>query len=80
MQEIREKHSTLSWDEVIVLAGKNKTNKSPEAPKFIGRNNPKEILNNGSKELLRSDIVKLSQPERIEIQKKAKQGEVKIIY
>lgn len=80
VQEIREKHSTLSWDEVIVLAGKNKTNRSPEAPKFIGRNNPKEILNNGSKELLRSDIVKLSQPERIEIQKKAKQGEVKIIY
>lgn len=78
VQELREKHTTLSWDEVIVLAGKNKSNRSPEAPKFVGRN-PNDILKN-DKELLWKDIVKLPQPERIELQKKAKKGEVKIIY
>lgn len=79
VQEYREKHPTLSWDEVITLAWKWKTKGSPEAPKFIGRN-PIDVLNKDKSELNWSDIVKLPQHERLEIQRKAKAGEVTIKY
>jgi hypothetical protein len=77
VREVREKHATLSWDEVIVLAGKNKTNKVPEAPRVIGRN-PVEFLSE-KKEVHWSDVSKLDKAERLDILKKSKTGEVKIV-